>query len=480
LSETKDVSKAKLVTPVAKPTPGVPPPTESGPKKVVAKKVVKKVVRPATGPTSPPKPAVATAKGTTEEDGFEVEPIEEKEPELARTVTGPTTTDDGRKGGLRELLTPKKTTPEARPVVDGMDDDGIKDLGSPGRNATEDIDAGGKDNKLLDDIDLDKITKNIQEDLLETFEEKIDDILVDIIDDEDAVEELTKMDDQGGSKGTEASQDRGSSGLDELLEDKGKATTAPPKPVTTVPPRPTKTEVGVRPVVKLEPDVEAPKKDVVAEEPVTMEKVELKMIGDGGAQPKKDEPKAAITAPASAETIRIDEGDVRERRVAYKVARNFDKLPPNMRNELLRNLAKVGDPKVREDVVCAIATHFKGLPQDIQALMTNLSRDDDTRVREEVVFEIQKNFADISMTIRERILKALLMDKEPSIREEVVAAICEHYADLSSDVRELLRTLAKDKVRSVREELSFQMQKTDSPVPKEVRDEVLGMLKGQR
>ena len=62
-----------------------------------------------------------------------------------------------------------------------------------------------------------------------------------------------------------------------------------------------------------------------------MEKVEIKMIGDGSAQPKKDEPKAATTAPAS-ETIHIDEGDVRERRVAYKVAHNFDKLPPNMRN----------------------------------------------------------------------------------------------------------------------------------------------------
>jgi hypothetical protein len=112
--------------------------------------------------------------------------------------------------------------------------------------------------------------------------------------------------------------------------------------------------------------------------------------------------------------------------------------------------------------------------------MTNLARDDDTRVREEVVFEMQKNFDNISMAIRERILKALVMDKEPSVREEVVATICQHYNDLSADVRELLRTLAKDKVRSVREELSFEMQKSDSPIPKEVRDEILGMLKGTR
>jgi hypothetical protein len=477
IKETKDVSQAKMVTPVAKSTPtDVPtkpaPPTEGGPvKKVVTKKVVKKVIHPVT--TEPePKPVATPTKPPENdvEEPVEVQPVEEEEPKLTQTVTAPTnvspaTTDDGkRSGGLRELLATKKTTPETKPAT------------------------GDMDNELLDDIDLDKITQNIQEDLLETFEEKIDDILVDIIDDEDAVEELTKSDGRKPSEGTKTDD------IDSFLEESEGMYTAPvskppePKPVTTKPPvtrptttipsKPIKTEVASRLQVKIEPEPTTPKKEVTIDEPVTMDKTDVKVISNTTVPSRSDD--IAPVTKGHDETIRIDEGDLRERRVAFKVAHNFDKLPPNMRNELLRNLAKVGDPKVREDVVSAIGTHFKTLPPDIQSLMTNLARDDDTRVREEVVMEIQKNFESISMTIRERILKALVMDKEPSVREEIVATICQHYNDLSTEVREQLRNLAKDKVRSVREELSFEMQKSDSPIPKEVRDEILGMLKGTR
>jgi len=513
INETKEVSKAKLVTPVAKPTapPQTTPGTEGGPKKVVAKKVVKKVRRPdgETPTQGVAKPAVAPPKAPVDDNDIEVEPIEDgsEEPGLAITVTAPTTlekvpptaptvlgTDDGKKpGGLRELLSARKP-PEAKPATT----EGSSTL-------DEDFADLDQANELLEDIDLDKITKNIQEDLLETFEEKIDDILVDIIEDENTVEELTRGD---SDKGTKQNDDLDDKDLDKLLEDSekgpsGPQTLPPPKPALTKPeptpavtkpattvtpskplgtkPIPTKTEVPTRPEVKLDADVELPKKDVVSDDPVTMEKTDIKVIADDTASPKKNDIKAVTkdVGPGD-DAIRIEEGDVRERRVAYKVAHNFDKLPPNMRNELLRNLAKVGDPKVREDVVVAIATHFKTLPADIQGLMTNLARDDNSHVREEVVFEIQSNFTNISTTIRERILKALVMDKEPSVREEVVSTICQHYNDLSPDVRELLKTLAKDKVRSVREELSFEMQKSDSPIPKDVRDEVLGMVKGQR
>jgi hypothetical protein len=491
ITETKEVSQAKMVTPVAKPTPPMtspkPAPTEGGPvKKVVTKKVVKKVMRPV---TPEPKPLEAPAKpsGTSIDDIVEAEPVDETEPEPVQTTGAPITDDGKRSGGLRGLLAAKKTTPETKPATGDLDDDGIKDLEETGETApkvegTSTYQPQGTQDQRLDDIDLDKITQNIQEDLLETFEEKIDDILVDIIDDEDAVEELTK------TKPEKPAKDPDIDYIDSFLEEsEAKSSTPVPKPVqtkppvtrptTTAPPKPIKTEVEPRPQVKIEPEPAVIKKDPTIDEPVTMEKTEVKVISNTTLTPKTTAP--PITK-GSDEAIRIEEGDIRERRVAYKVAHNFDKLPPNMRNELLRNLAKVGDPKVREDVVSAIGTHFKTLPPDIQALMTNLARDDDTRVREEVVFEMQKNFDNISMAIRERILKALVMDKEPSVREEVVATICQHYNDLSADVRELLRTLAKDKVRSVREELSFEMQKSDSPIPKEVRDEILGMLKGTR
>jgi hypothetical protein len=298
---------------------------------------------------------------------------------------------------------------------------------------------------LLDDIDLDKLTESIGSELLESFEEKIDNILDDIIDEE--VEDLTEAE--------AAVKDSVKGGAPDI-----------PAPAHSG-----RTEVEARPEIKMH--VESPTKTDGLEEEVVLEKDETKMISD-----KK--PTKAKKTKAESKGIKIQDGDVRERRVAYKVAHNFEKLPPNMRNELLKTLSKVDDPRVREDVVSAITTHFKNLPPEIQALLTNLARDKVSRVREEVVFEIQRNFDNISAKIKERILKALVMDEEASVREEVMSTICQHYGELSTDVKELLETLAKDKARSVRDELSFEMAKADSPVPKEVREDILAILKGKK
>jgi hypothetical protein len=389
---------------------------EGGPEKVVVKKVKKKKVRKVRKVVSVP----------TEADGVPKEKVE------VTTKVVP------------KVTPPTKPIPKVeKPVVAKGP---VKDVAAPK------VEGGGdfeKAEELLDDIDLDKLTESIGTELLEKFEEKIDNILDDFMDGE--VEELTKV-------RTDV----------EDVEEKDTEVEIPAHA------KDGKAEVESRPELKLE--VESPVKSDGLDEEVLLEKEETKMVSEE-ARPEKE-----IKPVTKAETqgIRIEEGDVRQRRVAYKVAHNFDKLPPNMRNELLKTLSKVDDPRVREDVVSAIATHFKNLPPEIQALLTNLARDEVTRVREEVVFEIQRNFKNLSIKIKERILKALVLDKEPSVREEVMSTICQHYNELSPDVKELLKTLAKDKERSVRDELSFEMVKADSPVPKEVREDILAILKGKR
>ena len=115
--------------------------------------------------------------------------------------------------------------------------------------------------------------------------------------------------------------------------------------------------------------------------------------------------------------------DIRERRVAFRLAKNFDKLPANMRNELIKNLAKVTDIKVREDVVLAVASNFHKLPSEIQQLLYNLASDASPRIREEVAFELGRNFDSISRKAREDLLRQLAKDDSDNVRLEVASTI---------------------------------------------------------
>ncbi len=184
---------------------------------------------------------------------------------------------------------------------------------------------------------------------------------------------------------------------------------------------------------------------------------------------------AREAAMAEAEATMDDQGA--DRRAAIGVAANFAKLPRTMREELIRTLYRVEDPAVRQDVVSAVSENFTELPKDIQDLLFDLADDEDPRVREEVAFELNRNFDRIPIDMIQTLFGKLAKDPENMVREDVVSAITENFQRLPKETQDLLKTLAQDKVESVRDEVSFEIAKNSDVVPEKFRSEVMEIIK---
>ncbi len=179
----------------------------------------------------------------------------------------------------------------------------------------------------------------------------------------------------------------------------------------------------------------------------------------------------SLTAAGIAITRAI-ESEQRERRVAHRLGKEFDKLPVNMRNELIKTLARTDDVKVREDVVIAVASNFGKLPPEVQGLLRTLAADQDSRVREEVAFELNRNFKNIPPDFRLELMEALARDVDIRVREDVVAAIAGHYDENTGQARGLLRLLASDKKASVRDQVACELKKNTELIPADHRAEM--------
>jgi hypothetical protein len=196
--------------------------------------------------------------------------------------------------------------------------------------------------------------------------------------------------------------------------------------------------------------------------------------GPAARAPAAPEP-AGASASHPSKTLaqtRAIESDQRERRVAHRLGKEFDKLPVNMRNELIKTLARTDDYKVREDVVIAVASNFGKLPLEVQSLLKALAADQDSRVREEVAFELNRNFKNIPQDVRSELLEMLARDVDITVREDVVAAITGHYSEDADRMRALLRALASDRKGSVRDQVTAEMARNSEQIPEETRAEL--------
>lgn len=191
--------------------------------------------------------------------------------------------------------------------------------------------------------------------------------------------------------------------------------------------------------------------------------------------PAQPAPPVTRTADNLPQT-RAMESEQRERRVAHRLGREFDKLPVNMRNELIRTLARTDDVKVREDVVIATASNFDKLPSEIRALLRTLANDRDSRVREEVAFELNRNFKRITADFRSELITLLAHDADIKVREDIVSAIAAHYDEHPPEVRELLKVLASDKRSSVRDQVAHELQSNKDRIPEGVRAELAHLM----
>jgi hypothetical protein len=173
---------------------------------------------------------------------------------------------------------------------------------------------------------------------------------------------------------------------------------------------------------------------------------------------------------------RAVENEQRERRVAYRLGKEFDKLPVNMRNELIKTLSRTDDVKVREDVVIACASNFDKLPPEVRGLLRTLANDRDSRVREEVAFELNRNFARISPEYRSELIPLLVRDIDVKVREDIVAVIASHYDRHPPEVQALLRTLASDRKPGVRDQVHHEVLRNSDKIPEAVRQELAQMM----
>lgn len=193
-------------------------------------------------------------------------------------------------------------------------------------------------------------------------------------------------------------------------------------------------------------------------------------------------PVAAPPAPPAARTAenlpqaRAMESEQRERRVAHRLGREFDKLPVNMRNELIRTLARTDDIKVREDVVIAIASNFDKLPLEVRSLLKALASDLESGVREEVAFELNRNFKKITADFRNELITLLAKDVDIKVREDIVSAIASHYDEHPPEVRELLKVLSSDKRSSVRDQVAHELQSNKDRIPEGLHAEMATLM----
>ena len=185
-----------------------------------------------------------------------------------------------------------------------------------------------------------------------------------------------------------------------------------------------------------------------------------------GAPPVSHQPSSTLAQS------RAIESDQRERRVAHRLGKEFDKLPVNMRNELIKTLARTDDVKVREDVVIAVASNFGKLPPEVQSLLRTLAADQDSRVRDEVAFELNRNFQKIPPNFRSEILEQLARDVDITVREDIIAAIAGHYNEDSERMRALLRLLASDRKASVRDQVAIELKRNQDIIPGDQRAEL--------
>ncbi len=446
------VLKKVVKRPVEGAPPQAPAPVEETPPPQVAKKVVRVVVKkaaevppPAVPPTPPSRPPAPPSLKFEPVEDIPPEPLEEAAPAIpsprrapspvappapaaptpseATPSSGGMVDASGKKLSVREYLEMKRRErteekPPA-PAPSAPPDSPAKEPAEPSSLAlTGDVGASMPD--------FDGFAERLQTDLLETLGRGLDDLI------EDESRSLSSSSEEPGAAGGPA---RG-------------PTTAPPSRV-----EPSEVE---GPSIPTRTDSLVPPERAVAR---TSAERERDAAQEGGVAGEKD---------------------LRERRVAYRLAKNFEKLPANMRNELLKNLSKVKDIKVREDVVLAVASNYDKLPADIQQLLQSLAKDEAPRIREEVAFEVGRNFVKISKRAREDLLRLLHKDDSENVRLEVAATVIGRYSELPTDVRDLLRVLARDKATAVRDELEFQLRKEDCPVPDGDREAIRQLLKAPR
>jgi hypothetical protein len=171
--------------------------------------------------------------------------------------------------------------------------------------------------------------------------------------------------------------------------------------------------------------------------------------------------------------------------VASAVSSNFDKLPDNVRNELLVKLADkllynfdefffqmVRPPSIAKAVANIISSNFDKLPDNVRnELLVKLA--DNKEAAREIPWTICSNFDKLPESIRNELLFKLAENKETSL--SVAQAVANNYEKLHHDnVRNLLFKLADNKEAA--SDVASAVSSNFDKLPDNVRNELLVKL----
>ena len=136
---------------------------------------------------------------------------------------------------------------------------------------------------------------------------------------------------------------------------------------------------------------------------------------------------------------------------------NFDKLPANMCEEILRKFSVDKNYEVRRSIISVIIRHFEKLPDDINDSLEKLAVDNNVWVRSLVAYSL--NYLDhnnnIPPGLRGRLLIKLVKDDDLFVRDNAASSIVRNYGILQKETHDLFLELATTGDLEVRKSIAY-------------------------
>lgn len=136
---------------------------------------------------------------------------------------------------------------------------------------------------------------------------------------------------------------------------------------------------------------------------------------------------------------------------------NFNKLPDDMREQILRKFSVDRNYEVRRSVVPAIIEHFNEIPDDLKDNLEKLAVDDNIWVRSSVAHSLNclDYINNMPLGCRDRLLKKLVLDDYLFVRDNATSSIVRNFGILQKETRDLFFDLAETGDLEVRKSIAY-------------------------
>jgi|GEM_PF-4623740 len=181
------------------------------------------------------------------------------------------------------------------------------------------------------------------------------------------------------------------------------------------------------------------------------------------------EEKREITLDMSIDELREYFRSIREAResVITKLGPDFDTLPKDEKEALLKKLAKDDSVDIRSRVAYLLAIGSEEVDEKTLRLLLNLANDKAQRVRESIIIGLSTGVERLPRSLVEELLLKLSKDSSHVVRKGVARIIAKHFEILSTELHTVFRELAFDPNQKVRDFVARAITKEPDKYPKD-------------